>query len=736
MAEKPRWAQMGLRSEEYEQIQRIMGREPNEVELGMFAVMWSEHCSYKHSRPVLSQFPTSGERVLQGPGENAGIVDIGDGWAVAMKIESHNHPSAIEPYQGAATGVGGIIRDVFTMGARPIALLNSLRFGRLVNVRQQRLFSGVVSGIGGYGNCMGIPTIGGETVFSKSYEGNPLVNAMCVGIIRHDAIIRGVASGTDNPVMIVGARTGRDGIHGATFASEELGEESEERRPAVQVGDPFMEKLLMEACLELIGTEFVVGIQDLGAAGLTSSASETASRGNGGIVIDVAKVPRREEGMTPYEVMLSESQERMLIIAKAGYENQVEKVFGKYGLTAVVIGKVTDDGLMRILDHDIQVAAVPVSALTSDAPTYYPEAVKPDYLISAWAWNIDEIPYPIDWNKAMMSLLTSENIANKEWVYRQYDSSVLTNSVIHPGADAGLIRLKGTTKGIALTTDCNGRYCYLDPYNGGMQAVVEAARNCVCTGARPIAVTDCLNFGSPEKPEIFWQFKESVAGMSAACKVLDTPVISGNVSFYNENEGEAIYPTPVVGMVGLLDDIERRCTAGWKYTGDSIIVLGVSRDDLGATEYLDVVHNRITGKPPKVDLQHEKLLMECVLNLIHDFRINTAHDISDGGLAVALAESCFLANPGAKGVEVSLEDNIRDDSVLFGETQGRVIVACSQENLDEVLRIAGQWGIPATVIGRVSNKTFSITVNKQTLINLDTETMEADWRGAIEWKMK
>jgi phosphoribosylformylglycinamidine synthase subunit PurL len=733
---KPRWAEMGLKEQEYAQILTYMGREPNELELGLFAVMWSEHCGYKHSRPVLKTFPTEGPHVLQGPGENAGIVDIGDGWAVAMKIESHNHPSAIEPYQGAATGVGGIIRDVFTMGARPIALLNSLRFGNLTESHQRHLFSGVVSGIGGYGNCIGIPTVGGEIQFADSYAGNPLVNAMCAGLVRHEDIVRGTASGAGNPVMLVGARTGRDGIHGATFASEELGEGSEAKRPAVQVGDPFMEKLLMEACLELIGKEYVVGIQDLGAAGLTSSASETASRGGGGIDIDTAKVPRREKGMTPYEVMLSESQERMLVIVRKGFEAPVQKVFERYGLTAVVIGHVTDDGILRVRDGDMVAAEVPVEALTTLVPSYTPPQVRPAYLDRTSVWSSEDLPLPADWNDALKKLLAAPNIASREWVYRQYDHTILTSTVIHPGSDAALVRIKGTRRAIALTTDCNGRYCYLDPYTGGGLAVAEAARNIAVTGARPLAVTDCLNFGSPENPEIFYQFTQSAEGMSDACRALGTPVISGNVSFYNETEQGAVYPTPVVGMLGVLDDIDQRCTIGWKQPDDLIVQLGTGAEDLGGSEYAVLMVGEALGKPPVLDLIAEKNLIECCLELIHGGIIRSAHDISDGGLAVALSECCFLGAAGATGAIIHMDEKIRADALLFGEAQARIIVSMDPQNLKKLENVAARHGVPAKIIGRVASESLNITVDGQQLIQQKTSALQAVWQEAIPCIMK
>lgn len=736
MAEKERWAEMGLDRSEYERILTVLGREPNEVELGIFAAMWSEHCSYKNSRPVLKFFPTDGEQVLQGPGENAGIVDIGDGQAVVMKIESHNHPSAIEPYEGAATGAGGIIRDIFTMGARPVALLNSLRFGKLDDRRSRYLTRGVVAGIGGYGNCIGIPTVGGETFFADVYAGNPLVNAMCVGLIETKAIVRARAAGAGNPVILVGARTGRDGIHGATFASEELSEETEAKRPAMQAGDPFLEKLLLEACLEMIGTDAVVGIQDLGAAGLTSSCSETAGRGGSGMDIDVALVPRREEGMTPYEVMLSESQERMLVIARKGCEPAVEKIFAKYDLNAAPIGIVTGDGLLRVRDNGAVVAEIPVKALTEEAPTYYPAYREPDYIGEVQAFDGASVPEPADCGAVLAKLLASPNIASKEWVYRQYDATIMTNTVLRPGGDAAVLRIKGTPKGIALTTDCNGRFCYLDPYTGGGLAVAEAARNLACTGARPLAVTDCLNFGNPEKPEIFWQFRRAVEGMSEACRALATPVISGNVSFYNETNGEAVYPTPVVGMVGLLPDLAKRCSLDFKVPGDVIVLLGETKAEIGGSEYLEIIHGLVTGAPPALDLTAERNLIECLLAAIDRRLLKSAHDCAEGGLAAAVAECCFAAQPGAKGAEINIRSDLRRDFLLFGETAARAVATVAERDLPELQELAGTHRVPFAVLGKVSDGKLVFNVNGEKAIDTAAGEMEKLWREAIECLMQ
>lgn len=734
MADREAWKEMGLTEQEYNEIKKALGREPNYVELGMFGVMWSEHCSYKNSKPVLKRFPTDGERVLQGPGENAGIVDIGDNLAVVMKIESHNHPSAIEPYQGAATGVGGIIRDIFTMGARPVALLNSLRFGELDSPRVKYLFGGVVSGIAGYGNCVGIPTIGGEVYFARSYAGNPLVNAMCVGIVQHDRIVKGKACGVGNSVMLVGSTTGRDGIHGASFASEELSEDSEEKRPAVQVGDPFMEKLLLEACLELLQTGAVVGIQDLGAAGLTSSSCETAARAGTGIELDVALVPRREEGMTPYEVMLSESQERMLVIVERGREKEVQEIFRKWDLNAVNIGRVTGDGMLRVLENGVKVAEVPALLLAEGAPVVKRPSQEPAYLKEANKLDPAELPVPSDFNDVLKELLASPNICSREWVYSQYDHMVRTDTIVLPGSDAAVLRIKGTGKAIALTADCNGRYCYLDPFEGGKAAVAEAARNLVCSGAKPLAVTDCLNFGNPEKPGIYWQFEKCIDGMSEACRALNTPVISGNVSFYNETKGSAVYPTPVVGMVGLIENIDRVTTQGFKNTGDLIVLIGQNGDDIGGSEYLKVRFGLEKGIPPRVDLEMEKKVQETCLECISLGIINSAHDTSEGGLAVALAESCIS---GKKGARVELEgEGMRDDVLLFGETQSRVIVSLAKENLHMLEKIAGDRQAPVKVIGWVTDEDFIIDVVRdretKNLINLKVWEMEEIWSRQLD----
>src|SRR5213594_920123 len=600
----------GLTQEEYERILETLGREPSLTELGIFSVMWSEHCSYKSSRVHLTTLPTNGPRVLQGPGENAGAVDIGDGLAAVFKIESHNHPSFIEPYQGAATGVGGIIRDIFTMGARPIALLNSLRFGSLDDPQVRRTFSGVVAGIAGYGNSIGIPTVGGEIGFDEGYTGNPLVNVFCLGIARKDEIIRASASGAGNPVYYVGAKTGRAGIHGATMASAEFDDKSAEKRPAVQVGDPFMEKLLLEACLEVMRTDALVGIQDMGAAGLTCSTTEMGSRGGAGVEIDVALVPQREAGMTPYEIMLSESQERMLLVAKRGREAEVERIFEKWDLHAVKIGEVTSDGVLRVKDRGSVVAEIPNRALTDEAPLYRRPATEPEYLAEVQHFDVDALRPKASSNDELLRLVASPAIASKRWAYRQYDHMVRTNTINLPGMGAGVVRIKGTDRALAMSVDGNGRYCYLDPRRGALLAVAEAARNVACAGARPLGATNCLNFGNPERPAIMWQFARAVEGIGTACRALDVPITGGNVSLYNETDGKAIYPTPIIGVVGLLEHADRVVSRRFHETGDTIILLGEGHGELGGSEYLKVVHDLVRGGPPSIDLDAERALQD------------------------------------------------------------------------------------------------------------------------------
>lgn len=717
------YSQMGLSDEEFQMVEDILGRTPNYTETGLFSVMWSEHCSYKNSKPVLRKFPTSGARVLQGPGEGAGIVDIGDEQAVVFKIESHNHPSAIEPYQGAATGVGGIIRDVFSMGARPIALLNSLRFGELdASSRVQYLFKEVVAGIAGYGNCIGIPTVGGEIQFDACYEGNPLVNAMCVGLIDHKDIKKGQAHGVGNTVMYVGAKTGRDGIHGATFASEELTETSDENRPAVQVGDPFMEKLLLEACLELVKCDALVGIQDMGAAGLTSSSAEMASKAGSGIEMNLDLVPQREKGMTAYEMMLSESQERMLIVVEKGREQEIADIVGKYDLDAVAIGVVTDDKMLRLVHNGEVVANVPADALAEEAPVYHKPSLEPAYFREFQAME-NTVPEVKDHNETLVNLLKQATIASKEWVYDQYDYMVRTSTVVAPGSDAAVVRIRGTRKALAMTTDCNSRYIYLDPETGGKIAVAEAARNIVASGGVPLAITDCLNFGNPEKPEIFWQIEKSVDGMSEACNVLSTPVIGGNVSLYNERSGTAVYPTPVVGMVGLIEDIDHITTQSFKDAGDLIYLIGETSPEFGGSELQKLTHNNIFGKAPELNLEVEEKAQKQVLSAIRAGVVASAHDVSEGGVAVALAES--LMGSSELGAEVTLQGEAT--TALFSESQSRFVLTVKKENQAQFESL-----VDATYIGTVTDTSdLKITCGDELVVTQPVSTLEKAWKGAI-----
>lgn len=721
------YKEMGLSDDEFAMIEKIIGRLPNYTEIGLFSVMWSEHCSYKNSKPVLSKFPTTGEKVLQGPGEGAGIVDIGDGQAVVFKIESHNHPSAIEPYQGAATGVGGIIRDVFSMGARPVALLNSLRFGELDSPRVRYLFKEVVAGIAGYGNCIGIPTVGGEVQFDPSYEGNPLVNAMCVGLIDHKDIKKGQAHGVGNTVMYVGAKTGRDGIHGATFASEELTDQSESKRPAVQVGDPFMEKLLLEACLELVQSDALVGIQDMGAAGLTSSSAEMASKAGSGIEMNLDLVPQRETGMTAYEMMLSESQERMLIVVKKGREQEIVDLFSKYGLEAVSVGKVTDDKMLRLTHHGEVVAELPVDALAEDAPVYHKPSREPEYFREFQAMEND-IPAVEDYKETLVKLLQQPTIASKEWVYDQYDYMVRTNTVVAPGSDAAVIRIRGTRKGLAMTTDCNSRYMYLDPETGGKIAVAEAARNIICSGGQPLAITDNLNFGNPEKPEIFWQIEKAADGISEACRTLDTPVIGGNVSLYNETNGTAIYPTPVIGMVGLVDDIDHVTTQSFKAPGDLIYLVGETKDEFGGSELQKMTYGKIFGKAPELDLEKEEKAQEQILKAIRSGLVASAHDVAEGGLAVAAAES--LIGSTGLGADIKVKGNAT--SALFSESQSRFLLSVKKENQE-----AFESLVDATLIGEVTEAPILYISNEEGLLLAEqVDVLKQAWKGAIPCLLK
>ncbi|WCT56569.1 phosphoribosylformylglycinamidine synthase subunit PurL [Paenibacillus kyungheensis] len=729
VADQQIYKQMGVSDSEYELICGFLGRKPNYTEIGVFSVMWSEHCAYKNSKPLLRRFPTSGPRVLMGPGEGAGIVDIGDNQAVVFKIESHNHPSAVEPFQGAATGVGGIIRDIFSMGARPVAVLNSLRFGKLESERVKYLFEHVVSGIAGYGNCIGIPTVGGEVMFDESYDGNPLVNAMCVGLIDHDKIQRGVAKGVGNPVFYVGPPTGRDGIHGATFASEELTEESEARRTAVQVGDPFMEKLVMESCLELIDSGIVLGIQDMGAAGLTCSSAEMASKAGNGLELYLDQVPQREDGMTAYEMMLSESQERMLFVVEPKDEAQAMEIFERWGVICAKVGKVTDDGRLKLLHHGEVVGDMPVHALVDECPIYDKPSSVPDYYEQQANVDTNRYEEVTDLNGALKSILASPTVASKAWVYDQYDYMVRTSTVVRPGSDAAVITIRGTRKALAMTTDCNGRYVYLDPEVGGKIAVSEAARNIVCSGAEPLAITDNLNFGSPEKPDIFWQMEKSVDGMAEACRVLDTPVIGGNVSLYNENTRGAIYPTPVVGMVGLVHDTDHITTQGFKNEGDIIFVLGDTFAELGGSEFQKVVHNVTEGRPPALDLEIEKKLLGSVLSAIQSGLVQSAHDLSEGGLSVALAESCIS---GKLGASVALNsDNLRHDLLLFSESQSRILLSATPAQADALESHIQSQGVPVRRIGQVQGTELQIQVDGKQVLAEQVNNLRQVWEDAI-----
>ncbi len=764
-------AKHGLTPEEFERIKKILGREPNFTELGIFSVMWSEHCSYKNSRLELKKFPTTGPNILVKAGEeNAGVVDIGDGWAIAFKMESHNHPSAIEPFQGAATGVGGIIRDIFTMGARPEFCLNSLRFGQIDNggtrsvvsghekapterrppedrqkqiLANRRLFTGVVSGIAHYGNCIGIPTIGGEIYFDESFEGNPLVNVFCLGVLRHDQLARGAARGVGNPVFYVGAETGRDGLAGAAFASRELTEESKEDRPAVQVGDPFKEKLLLEACLELLATDAVAGIQDMGAAGLTCSTCETASRGDSGIEIDLAKVPKREPGMTPYETLLSESQERMLIIAKRGKEKLVREIFDKWDVPWAEIGRVTDDGMMRVRNNGSVAAEIPAKPLADEAPLYSREARKPttDYTDQTDVLKkISELSVA-SVVQSLRELLRDPNIASKNWVYRQYDHTVRTGTMVKPGSDAAVFFVRYANKILAATSDCNSLYCALDPRQGAKIAVAEAARNLTCSGAKPLAVTDNLNFGNPYKPENFWQLREAVEGAAEACRAFGTPVTGGNVSLYNESPAGVVDPTPTIGMVGLIEKEEHITTQWFKAEGDEIILVGRVGDELGGSRFLKVCHGKKLGPPPQVDLQFEIKVQTAVRDLIRAGFVRSAHDCSEGGLAVAIAESCF--NPKQRfGAEIKIVEapvsgagNSKRAAgtaatTLFNESQSRIVISVSQEQLVKTISALESTTVPFQRLGTVGGKELRIHVDNEEF-SWPIANLYDDWWNSI-----
>jgi phosphoribosylformylglycinamidine synthase II len=728
-------AEHGLTPSEYARIEGMLGRAPTFTELGIVSALWSEHCSYKHSRPLLKDLPTKAPYVLQGPGENAGVISVGDGLAIAFKIESHNHPSAVEPYQGAATGVGGILRDVFTMGARPIAMLNSLRFGSLDDPHVRYLFAGVVKGIGDYGNCVGIPTVAGEIVFDDAYKTNPLVNAMCVGLMKEEELIRAKAEGVGNPIIAVGARTGRDGIHGASFASEDLSSASEAKRPRIQVGDPFTEKLLLEASLELIRSGNIVAIQDMGAAGLTSSSAEMAERGDVGVTIDVTKVPTRESGMSPYEILLSESQERMLVVAKRGRESAVAAILEKWDLTSSVIGEVIAEPVYRVTEGTRVVAEFPGSRLVTDCPKYTPSAEESPEIIRLRAidpYSIAEKKEEKDPRWTLLKLLSSPSIASKSWAYRQYDSTVRTNTVVGPGGDAAVLRLRGTRKAIAVKVDGNGRYVHLDPRVGGQIAVAECARNVACTGARPLAITNCLNFGNPTKPAVYYQLREAIRGIGEACSALGTPVTGGNVSLYNESSTGAVFPTPVIGMIGLIDDVDHVTRSTFANDGDAIVLLGKSTAELGASEYLARIHGVTAGAPPNCDLAAEKSLIDALLEAIREGVVTSAHDCSDGGLAVALAECCIADRGGAIGAAVNLSEpaSVPTRALLFGEAQGRVIISSSAP--DRVIAAAGRHGVEARTIGKVSGTANALTISTgQATLSVKLNEMIAAYHNAI-----
>jgi phosphoribosylformylglycinamidine synthase subunit PurL len=765
-------AEHGLTTEEYTRIQKILGRDPNITELGIFSVMWSEHCSYKSSRIHLKRLPTRGSRVVQGPGENAGVVDIGDGMVAVFKIESHNHPSFVEPFQGAATGVGGILRDIFTMGARPIAVLDSLRFGPIAPgpaagdaraeeiARNRNILDGVVRGIAFYGNCFGVPTVGGEVLFEPCYSNNPLVNALALGIARRDALFFARARGAGNPVIYVGAKTGRDGIHGASLlASAEFSEESQQKRPNVQVGDPFMEKLLLEACLEAMSTGAVVAIQDMGAAGLTSSGSEMASRGGVGIEIELALVPQRESGMTPYEMMLSESQERMLLVAERGREREVFDVFHKWGLDAVEVGRVTDDGMLRVLDHRQIAAEIPAHALAEEGPRYERPVAKPSPPAERQGRLVEFARAGTDLTENFRRLLASPAIASKYWITEQYDSMVRTNTRVGPGSgDAAVLRLKETKRALAIATDGNGRWCFLSPRIGAMHAVTEAARNVACTGARPIAATNCLNFGNPEKPEVMGQFTEAVDGIADACRALETPITGGNVSFYNETLGKPIYPTPILGVLGLLDTADDALGSSFVKEGDAILLLEPgpplapaedARSEFSSSEYAKTVHGIVAGAPPAIDLAAEKRLIDCLVQLASERAILSAHDVSDGGLAITIAECCFTSN--GLSAEISLggrssssdmdvsehrdastpDEGAPAEFALFSERGARAVVSAAPDLLARVKEIAAQWNVRAQQIGKVTRGDFRIQYNGAIVLRGNIASFRKTWDTSL-----
>ncbi len=719
-----------LTERESDRVCELLGREPNELEIGMFSVMWSEHCSYKSSKRYLKRLPTQGPQVIQEPGENAGAVDIGDGLAAVFKMESHNHPSFIEPFQGAATGVGGILRDIFTMGARPIALLDSLRFGSPEHKKNQRVISGVIEGISAYGNCIGVPTVGGDTVFNDIYERNPLVNVFCLGIAKHSALMRSQAAGVGNFVIYIGAKTGRDGIHGATMASDSFDDTSIGQRPTVQVGDPFTEKLLMEATLELVDQGLLVGVQDMGAAGLTGASSEMAGGAGTGIELNVEMIPKREQGMTPYDVMLSESQERMLLVAEPKHVDDVLAICAKWDVDAAVIGKVTDDGMLRILDSDSVVAEISAQALTDEAISVERQSSPPHFQETLQGLNYDLMSLPRDFTSVLLELLSSPNLSSKAWIYEQYDFMVRTNTIIGPGADAALLRIKGTSKALAITVDGNSLYCLLNPYVGGTIAVAEAARNLACVGASPLGLTDALNFGNPERSETLWQLELVIEGLADACRALDIPVVSGNVSLYNETNGVSVYPSPMIGMVGLVESLEHTINQYFETDGDIILLLGETYDELGGSEYVRVIHHREQGIPPRLSLEREKSLHICLRKAIKSKMLCSAHDCAEGGLVVAIAESCISRPLGPIGASITpAAPDMRIDAFLFGETQSRAIVTVQHSNLEKVKDIARGEGVPVREIGVVGGKTLQVGApdSEKLWIDVDVDLMYKAW---------
>ena len=719
------YEELGLTSEEYDRIVETLGREPNKVELGMYSIMWSEHCSYKSSKAQLAKLPTTGTRVLLGPGENAGVVDIGDGMAVVFKLESHNHPSAVEPFQGAATGVGGIVRDIFTMGARPIACLDPLRFGSLDSARTRYLFEGVVAGIASYGNCLGIPTVAGDVYFEEAYEENPLVNVMCLGVMPAERVVRGRASRPGSIGLLIGSSTGRDGIGGVSvLASQEFDETSEQKRPSVQVGDPFTEKLLIEVCLEMLDRDLLLGLQDFGGAGLTCATCETAERGGCGMDVDLSRVPLREPNMEPIEIMMSESQERMFAICTEENLEEVLSICRKWGADATPVGRVTEGDTLRLIMDGEVVAEVPASSLAR-GPEYHRAEERPTYLDGVAAFDPGSLPPPGDLGEVLMKLIGSANICSRRWVYEQYDHMVRVNTVLLPGSDAAVLRVKPLEKGIALSCDCNGRYCYLDPYVGAQIAVAESGRNVACTGAVPIAITNCLNFGNPEKPDIFWQFCRCVEGLAEGCRQLETPVVGGNVSFYNESFGEAIYPTPVIGMLGLLEDVRDRVGSSFTGEGDHVVLLGETGDELGGSEYLKVMHDKVAGRPPAVDWVAEKALVKFLTRAASSHILSSAHDLSEGGLAVALAESCLQGDVGAG---VKLPEGLPPHVAAFSESQARALVSAPDDKLAALEKIASEERVPVTVIGVTGGDRLEV----EGAFSLALDEMRSTYEGSLE----